>query len=338
MFSADGTSISANGFNYAFQAKMELLAPEYNRSGVVKHFQIPVGSLIDSAGQSELSIDELLNNVFAVKNVKDPGGTSVVMKNAIINHALGTQVNQKLYASDALGFLSSEWVNGVIIEAPFTSTNTGAPTLYSLSLKFQANYAFNFKTRDPYSRGLEPSKGSTRPLADLNRTTNIPLTPAVQEQFKKPIVPKGQTEPTPSFFDGVLNSITNQMANFSWENALELGEMLVPLVMDTNSTLVNAASKLQQLYLLQSACSTTKALVDWEDLQAQIVYYKKAKSVWVEAYPGDSPSSSDVDETPGGGNNTIGDTQKPPLQVDQEVLNEFVDTHTKKLPTKLKNK
>lgn len=50
MFNADGTSISANGFNWAFEGKMELLAPEYNRSGIVKHFQIPVGSLIDSAG------------------------------------------------------------------------------------------------------------------------------------------------------------------------------------------------------------------------------------------------------------------------------------------------
>lgn len=152
LLGSDGSTISSNGFNWALEFSGALLGTDFTKSGIIRHFEIPVGSLVTAQGNAELSVNDLLTSVKSVQNVKDPGGTNFQMKNAIVNHNLCAHLNSDFgswttgtnYAwEQAIGYLSSEYVSGMIFEAPFTDPSSGSTNTFQLASAAHAVFAFN---------------------------------------------------------------------------------------------------------------------------------------------------------------------------------------------------
>jgi len=49
--------------------------------------------MVDDTGQSELSVNQILNNSYRQTDVKDDGGTNISIKNACVNNNMAASVN-----------------------------------------------------------------------------------------------------------------------------------------------------------------------------------------------------------------------------------------------------
>jgi hypothetical protein len=63
LLGSDGSSISSNGFNWSLEFGGTLMGTDFTKSGIIRHFEIPVGSLVTAQGSAELSIADLLTSV-----------------------------------------------------------------------------------------------------------------------------------------------------------------------------------------------------------------------------------------------------------------------------------
>ena len=198
LLGSDGSTISSNGFNWSLEFSGALLGTDFTKSGIIRHFEIPVGSLVTSQGNAELTVNDLLTSVRSVQNVKDPGGTNFQMKNAIVNHALCTHLNYDFgswtigtnYAwEQAIGTLSSEYVSGMIFEAPFTDPSSGTTNVFQLASAAHAVFAFNKIQADPFSQSLRvrQTSGKTAPLSPITKSVNIRPSPTVLESYVRPL-------------------------------------------------------------------------------------------------------------------------------------------------------
>jgi hypothetical protein len=113
------------------------------------------------------------------------------MNNAIVSHQLCTQVNQDLYTigTDAVGFLSSEYVSGMIFEAVYTDPSGGGVNTFQLATAAHAVFAFNKIQSDPFSQSLQAktTAGNVSALSPISKSINVRPAPSVLESFIRPL-------------------------------------------------------------------------------------------------------------------------------------------------------
>ena len=170
-------------------------------------------------------------------------------------------MNQDLYTigTDAVGFLSCEYVSGMIFEAVYTDPSGGGVNTFQLATAAHSVFAFNKIQSDPFSQSLQTrtTAGNVGALAPINKSINIRPSPSVLESFVRPLsmnrngTNRTVEEPKPGFFDGILNKATNFMKNMDLSDTMEIAKFAFDaaalLVPNEEHGYVNRNTELQRL-------------------------------------------------------------------------------------------